>query len=279
MPANIQNGTRYILVNKKGKTVVDLSGTDSRSVIGWDRHGGTNQQWEAIQTHGGWHLKNAGTGKYLSLGARPENGGSVVGSDEPFIWELVEDSEDQNGIRVKVPNTNKDLDLSDHGNPTAGNPIAIWGSWKGENQVWYFEQARYVIVNKKAGTVIDLSGTDIGNYQVIGWERHSGTNQQWKTIEVNGGWHIKNVGNGKYLSLGGASAQDGVSVVGSDDHFIWELVRDSEDKNAIRIKIPHSNQNVDLSDHGNPTPGTHIVVWGQWEGQNQVWYFEQSKPR
>ncbi|KAH9475071.1 hypothetical protein JR316_0012176 [Psilocybe cubensis] len=135
-------------------------------------------------------------------------------------------------------------------------------------------EARYVIVNKKSGTVIDLSGTD--NYQVIGWERHNGTNQQWETIEVGGGWHIKNVGNGKYLSLGGASAQDGVSVVGTDDHFLWELKTDDKDPNGVRIKVPHSYQNVDLSDHGNPTPGTHVVVWGRWEGTNQVWYFEQG---
>uniref|UniRef100_A0A8H7XN36 Ricin B lectin domain-containing protein n=1 Tax=Psilocybe cubensis TaxID=181762 RepID=A0A8H7XN36_PSICU len=141
MPANVQSGNRYVLVNKKGKTVVDLSGTDGRSVIGWERHNGENQQWEVIEVNGGWNLKNVGTGKYLSLGCGIKNGGSVVGSDEPFTWQITQDSEDCNGLRVKVPNTNKDLDLSDNGNPTPGNPIEIWGSWKADNQIWYFEQA------------------------------------------------------------------------------------------------------------------------------------------
>lgn len=51
---------------------------------------------------------------------------------------------------------------------------------------------------------------------------------------MEGGWHIKNVGNGKYLSLGGAGPNDNVSVVGSDDHYVWELIPDSEDQNGIR---------------------------------------------
>uniref|UniRef100_A0A8H8CG26 Ricin B lectin domain-containing protein n=1 Tax=Psilocybe cubensis TaxID=181762 RepID=A0A8H8CG26_PSICU len=134
-------------------------------------------------------------------------------------------------------------------------------------------EARYVIVNKKAGTVIDLSGTD--NHSIIGWERHDGTNQQWETIEVDGRWHIKNVGNGLYLSLGGAGPNDDVRLVGSEDHYSWELVRDDEDENGIRIKVPDSWHNVDLTNHGDPTPGTPIAIWGRWQGQNQVWYFER----
>lgn len=38
---------------------------------------------------------------------------------------------------------------------------------------------RYYIINKKAGTAIDL---DIRNYRTVqGWSRHEGTNQQVKT--------------------------------------------------------------------------------------------------
>jgi len=41
------------------------------------------------------------------------------------------------------------------------------------------------------------------------------------------------------------------------------------------IFVHDSKLNVDLSDHGNPTPGTPVTIWGKWEGENQVWRFEQ----
>jgi len=36
------------------------------------------------------------------------------------------------------------------------------------------------------------------------------------------------------------------------------------------------NQNVDLSDHGNATPGTPVTLWGHWSGENQVWRFQEA---
>ena len=43
----------------------------------------------------------------------------------------------------------------------------------------------------------------------------------------------------------------------------------------ISIFVRDSHFNVDLSDHGNATPGTPVTIWGKWEGENQVWRFEQ----
>lgn len=40
----IQSGNRYILVNKKAGTVVDLDIRNNKTVICWSRHGGLNQQ-------------------------------------------------------------------------------------------------------------------------------------------------------------------------------------------------------------------------------------------
>jgi hypothetical protein len=40
-----------------------------------------------------------------------------------------------------------------------------------------------------------------------------------------------------------------------------------------RIFLANKTLNVDLSDHGNPTPGTPVELWGEWEGENQLWDF------
>ncbi|KDR71606.1 hypothetical protein GALMADRAFT_143860 [Galerina marginata CBS 339.88] len=136
----IESGAHYIIANKKGKTVVDLNTVDGTTVIGWSCHGGQNQQWETIQAEGGWHIRNVGNGKYLRFEGNVCDGRQAIATLDPFLWHLWPDSEDQNGIRVCVPNTPQNLDLSDDGNATNGTPVSIWGRWKGTNQVWYFER-------------------------------------------------------------------------------------------------------------------------------------------
>jgi len=42
-----------------------------------------------------------------------------------------------------------------------------------------------------------------------------------------------------------------------------------------RIFWKGSNNVVDLSDHGNPENGTAVTIWSEWEGQNQLWSFEE----
>jgi len=42
------------------------------------------------------------------------------------------------------------------------------------------------------------------------------------------------------------------------------------------IAVQNSNQRVDLSNYGDPTPGTPIVIYGHWQGENQVWRFQQA---
>ena len=45
------------------------------------------------------------------------------------------------------------------------------------------------------------------------------------------------------------------------------------------IVVQGSNQNVDLADFGSATPGTPVVIFGQWKGVNQVWEFRETLKR
>ena len=74
---------------------------------------------------------------------------------------------------------------------------------------------------------------------VIGFPRHGGENQQWQTIYVDGGWHIKNVGSGDlYLNLDNRPA-DNVRVVATQQPFIWHLWDDEKVGSAIRYVSSH----------------------------------------
>ncbi|RDB22014.1 hypothetical protein Hypma_010815 [Hypsizygus marmoreus] len=140
---SIQSGNTYKLVNVKGGTVIDLSGTDGTSVLGWNDHGGDNQKWVVEQNLGNqWSFKNVGSGRYLGLGEGHGNGRRLEGVEEPFGWDIFPDEEDSSVYRINAPGlTHFNVDLSDHGNSENGTPIALWGKWKGTNQKWRFEEA------------------------------------------------------------------------------------------------------------------------------------------
>jgi len=135
----------------------------------------------------------------------------------------------------------------------------------------------YFIINKKSGTAFDLSGAD--QRSVIGFTLHRGDNQKWKFQEQDGEWTIQNRYNGKYLDVDIPNVDnDGVRVIAVDNHGNprkWTVVPD-ESGDGWRIFYPGTRQNVDLSDNGNPTPGTPVTLWSEWQGQNQVWRLEET---
>ncbi|KAI0072610.1 carbohydrate-binding module family 13 protein [Panus rudis PR-1116 ss-1] len=142
--AQIQSGATYKLVNAKAHNVLDLSGGDNRSIIGYDWHGGDNQKWQVSQSGSGWVFRNVGTGLYLRPdiggGNLAENGTPVIADSEPFEWDIWPDEQDPSVFRIFVPNTPQNVDLSDHGNATPGTRVTLWWKWDGRNQCWHFEQ-------------------------------------------------------------------------------------------------------------------------------------------
>ncbi|EKM74840.1 hypothetical protein AGABI1DRAFT_116707 [Agaricus bisporus var. burnettii JB137-S8] len=143
----INSGNRYTLRNVANTdAVLDLSGEDNRSLIGYEPHGGDNQKWLLEEVIGGWLLQNVASGLYVSVDASPDQDGdyandtNVIGAEEKFIWHIWQEEGVENAFRdrVSVPNVRKSLDLSNHG---AGPDVKIWGKWEGKNQLWYFEEA------------------------------------------------------------------------------------------------------------------------------------------
>ncbi|OAX34811.1 hypothetical protein K503DRAFT_418071 [Rhizopogon vinicolor AM-OR11-026] len=137
--ASIQDQHTYTFTNCQGGTVLDLSGTDNYSIIGYQNHNGTNQQWvfERANTH--WFIKSAGSDQYLGiLGdiSSAQNGTRVIAVSSPFAW-VVEDSDvsGAQGIRILARGTDFSLDL-DGGNSADSTKVQLWGRWKGANQIW-----------------------------------------------------------------------------------------------------------------------------------------------
>ncbi|KAF5319736.1 hypothetical protein D9619_008475 [Psilocybe cf. subviscida] len=137
----VENGVRYFIKNVKGGTYIDLDASNNSRLIGYPKNGGENQQWELESVDDGWQFKSVSSGLYWALDGGHQNGVAVVVKDEPVTFHLSDDPQVEGSTRISIPDTNKDVDLSDNGNITPGTPIAIYGRWDGQNQLWFFEQA------------------------------------------------------------------------------------------------------------------------------------------
>ncbi|KAI5983734.1 hypothetical protein EDC04DRAFT_1717335 [Pisolithus marmoratus] len=59
---------------------------------------------------------------YLSIEGEPRDGTKVVAKSTPFEWHVEDQPGFQQAIRLFVPETNQNVDLSDNGNPTSTPP-------------------------------------------------------------------------------------------------------------------------------------------------------------
>jgi len=139
---SIQSGQTYNIVNVKSGTAIDLSGTDERTILGWQRHSGENQKWVVEQHQDGrWTFRNVKFGTYLGYGGNTQEGAALVASQDATKWDIYKDDHDSSVYRIFVPGANKiNIDLSDNGNPRDGTPVTLWGQWEGKHQTWRFEQ-------------------------------------------------------------------------------------------------------------------------------------------
>ncbi|KAJ3723931.1 ricin B-like lectin [Lentinula raphanica] len=141
---SIQSGNVYKIYNGKAGTILDLSGTDGRTISGFSENNGNNQKWRLEQGEGGhWTFQSVESGQFLGIEGPPENGTPLVAVNEPFKWDIYPDDEDPSHFRMYVPNapTAINIDLSDHGNPTPGTIVTLWIKWEGRNQTWKFVPA------------------------------------------------------------------------------------------------------------------------------------------
>jgi len=136
---HIQSGGTYQIVNVKSETTLDLSGGDNKSIIGYGWHNGDNQKW-IFENNGSWTIKSAGSGQYLAVEGDPNRDGvPIIAASDPFQWDIWPDEKEPDHYRIFAPGTEKNFDLSDHGNVAPGTIIQLWQKTPGKNQTWEFK--------------------------------------------------------------------------------------------------------------------------------------------
>ncbi|KAJ3735298.1 carbohydrate-binding module family 13 protein [Lentinula guzmanii] len=121
----------------------------------------------------------------------------------------------------------------------------------------------YQIYNGKSGTVFDLSGTDGRTvFQTIMATTDNGISSKDQVV----------------TEPSAAPLLDGTPLASVNEPFGWDTYPDDEDSSVFRVYVlgAPTATNIDLSNHGNATPGTIVTLWIKWEGKNQTWRFEQA---
>ncbi|KAH8111572.1 ricin B lectin domain-containing protein [Phellopilus nigrolimitatus] len=150
----------YIMRNFRSNSVIDLSGADSKTIIGFPWHGHENQQWEFDRLGDGWYIRSVHTGGYLTIEKGMGNGFPVVANNYPVSWVVEHDETKPNDevYRILWPNSSFGFDL-DNGKPTPGTKINLWSKMSGaHHQLWRLQRC----TDKEVATTNATKTTETG---------------------------------------------------------------------------------------------------------------------
>ncbi|GAA2564648.1 hypothetical protein GCM10010435_41330 [Winogradskya consettensis] len=139
--ATIDTGASYVLVNRnsgKALDVYNLATTDGARITQWARNDGAQQQWQFVDSGGGFYrLKSKLSGKVLDVANRSTADGAAVvqwtdnnGTNQQFSVQDVDGY-----IQLINRNSGKALEVQGASTADGGN-IVQYADWNGTNQQW-----------------------------------------------------------------------------------------------------------------------------------------------
>ncbi|MFD9302493.1 RICIN domain-containing protein [Streptomyces sp. NPDC060048] len=140
--ATVDSNAWYVLVNRNSGKALDVYGVstaDGARISQWTRNDGTNQQWQFVDSGGGFHrLKARHSGKVLDVaGASTADGAAIAqradgnGANQQFRLA------DAEAGHVRLINRNSGKAVEVQGASTAdGGNVVQYADWGGANQQW-----------------------------------------------------------------------------------------------------------------------------------------------
>ncbi|WP_026208913.1 non-reducing end alpha-L-arabinofuranosidase family hydrolase [Catelliglobosispora koreensis] len=132
----------YVIVNRNSGKAIDIynnSTADGGRITQWDRHNQNNQQWQFVDSGGGYYrIKSRHSGKVLDVSGNSTANGAAIhqwtdNNTNNQQWRLTDTT---NGyIKITSRHSNKVLEVQ--GASTANNAnIVQYDDWSGNNQQW-----------------------------------------------------------------------------------------------------------------------------------------------
>ncbi|GAB7037132.1 RICIN domain-containing protein [Catenuloplanes sp. NPDC020197] len=132
----------YVLVNRGSGKALDVSGaatTDGAALAQWTRHDGTNQQWQFVDSGGGFYrLKARHSGKVLDVSdaATADGTALVQWSDTDATHQQFRLADSDGGqVRLIARHSGKAVEVQGAAT-TDGARVVQYTDWNGANQQW-----------------------------------------------------------------------------------------------------------------------------------------------
>jgi hypothetical protein len=250
------------------------SGGNGTTLIQWDFHGGSNQQFQPDHVGGGFYrLVALHSGKVLDVtGASTANGAAVVQWDwhggDNQLFRIVPLGDGY--CQIVAKHSGRVLDVTGASDAN-GAQIIQWDWHGGDNQRWLLTVP---IVAKHSGRVLDVNSGSTGDgAQIIQFDYHGAGNQIFRPEPLGDGFYrFVAQHSGKVLDVAGASTASGAKIVqwpwhgGDNQRFAIQPLGDGH----VRVVAKHSGKVLDVTGASTGN-GAEIIQWDWHGGNNQRW--------
>lgn len=150
----------------------------------------------------------------------------------------------------------------------------MYGRGAGTNPV---ADGTYKVTSVSSGKALDVYGASTADYgNVVQWDWHNGSNQQWTFTYLNNGYYrITSVNSGKVLDVNGNSQTDGTQAIQYSWHEgynqQWQLTPNADGSYSIQNR--NSRKVLDVLG-ASADNGASVVQYAPNGGSNQRWYIQ-----
>ncbi|MEV0429468.1 endo-1,4-beta-xylanase [Micromonospora sp. NPDC050495] len=140
-PGQVDTSAWYVLVNRNSGKALDVYGkstTDGARITQWTRNDGANQQWQFVDSGGGYYrLKSRNSGKVLDVnGASTADGAAIIQWTDNNAGNQQFQLADSSGyLRLISRNSGKAVEVQGAAT-TDGANVVQYADWNGANQQW-----------------------------------------------------------------------------------------------------------------------------------------------
>ncbi|MFG2167194.1 endo-1,4-beta-xylanase [Micromonospora chersina] len=140
-PGPVDTTAWYVLVNRNSGKALDVYGAstaDGARITQWTRNNGTNQQWQFVDSGGGYYrLKSRNSGKVLDVSNRATTDGAplIQWTDANATNQQFQLADSGGYLRLLNRNSGKAVEVQGAAT-TDGANIVQYTDWNGANQQW-----------------------------------------------------------------------------------------------------------------------------------------------
>ncbi|MEW2331629.1 endo-1,4-beta-xylanase [Micromonospora chersina] len=140
-PGPVDTNAWYVLLNRNSGKALDVYGAstaDGARITQWTRNNGTNQQWQFVDSGGGYYrLKSRNSGKVLDVSNRATTDGAPViqWTDANATNQQFQLADSGGYLRLLNRNSGKAVEVQGAAT-TDGANIVQYTDWNGANQQW-----------------------------------------------------------------------------------------------------------------------------------------------